>query len=163
FLVSLHAALAVPVLYPHAVKFSAGVAEAFPTSLPPLRADAPTLVVGKVKAGGKLACTVTGTAAGREVRVELADELPAAEFANSFLASMVRQWREAKARPALLRADRSLAFASEQNTLAREDLIAQAEWALEKNELDAAGRLYEQAQQLDPHNADAKAGKHVVR
>src|SRR5262249_38125715 len=46
---------------------------------------------------------------------------------------------------------------------AREELLAQAEWALEKNELAAAQKLYEQALQLDPDSVDAKSGQVVTR
>src|SRR5205085_8200673 len=80
-----------------------------------------------------------------------------------FLATMMQQWREQKDQPALLKADRALAMTYEQNLLARAELLAQAEWALDKKELDAAARLYEQALDLDPHSVDARAGKVVVQ
>ena len=48
---------------------------------------------------------------------------------------MIDQWKTQKDRPALLQADRALAYASENNQLARADLVAQAEWALEKEEV----------------------------
>ena len=152
--------MAVPILYPFGAKFSADVVEVFPTVLPPLRGNskdadgkvltAPTLVVGRIKAGRAggvnppiLGCTLTGVAAGNEVRLEFSAKLSSSEADNFFLAGMVQQWRDAKDRPALLRGDRTLSVAYEQNVLAREELIAQAEWALEKNELDVAKLLYE--------------------
>ena len=162
FMQTFRAALAVPVLYVQSCKFSADVPEVFPTRLPPLRPDAPTLMVGRIQAGGNLACTLVGTVNGREVKVEAKEKLVPSEADNFFLAGIFRQWRERKDRPALLKADRSLASALEQNLLAREELIAQAEWALEKNELAAALQLYDRAQQLDPHSVDARAGKLIV-
>jgi tetratricopeptide (TPR) repeat protein len=165
FVKDLKASLDVPVLYPDndRTTFTDNVVEHFPVKLPPLRADAPTLVIGKVNKGDKIGCTIVGAVNGREVRIDLSETLPNEEPDNFFLASMIQQWREQKDRPALLKADRALASAYEQISVAREELIAQAEWALDKNEFEAAGRLYEQALDLDPHNVDAKAGKHVVQ
>ena len=44
-----------------------------------------------------------------------------------------------------------------------DELVAQAEWALEKNETDTAIRFYDQALELDPHSADALAGIYGAR
>src|SRR5205085_2027486 len=70
---------------------------------------------------------------------------------------------EAKDRPALLRGDRAMAFAYEQMKIAQAELLAQAEWALEKNEFEAAIQLYEQALKLDHTDGDARAGKRIAQ
>ena len=52
WLASLLDAVAQPILYDSEIKLPAEVAEAYPTKLPPLRADVPTLVVGKIAKPG---------------------------------------------------------------------------------------------------------------
>jgi hypothetical protein len=89
--------LAVPVLYPTRVTLPAEVLESFPTRLPPLRADSPTLLVGKLKAGlPQFNYTITGNLAGREVTVHTTEKVPAADNENFFLISMVGQWKTQK-------------------------------------------------------------------
>jgi tetratricopeptide (TPR) repeat protein len=160
---NLFEAVSVPVLYPESIKLPASVAEAFPTKLPPLRPDVPTLMVGKLdKPGASFDYSVTGKVAGNEVTVRITEKVPQAEVENFFLVNMVAQWRGQKDRPALLQADRALAFAFERNQLARADLVAQAEWAMEKNKFDVAQRLFEQATKADPTSERAKAGLKLV-
>src|SRR5208337_1542117 len=54
-------AVAAPILYPSKFELSKTVvAEMYPNRLPPLRGDAPTLVVGKLKAAEKLSYTIEG-------------------------------------------------------------------------------------------------------
>src|SRR5262249_34023691 len=85
---------------------------------------------------------------------------------NYFLNTMLTQWKnkgkEAVERPALLRADRSLVLAYEQTRVILQDMLVSAQLATEKNELEAAYRLFEQARQLAPHDIDAKAGLKVI-
>src|SRR5262249_52183101 len=114
----LQTALAVPVLYPTKFQFADNVAEAFPTKLPPLRADAPTLVVGTLKQADKLAYTLEGAVAGRDFRLEKSETVTDPEPVHFFLVSMLDQWRNGKEHPALTRADRALSFAHEQGQFA---------------------------------------------
>lgn len=158
----LQTALAVPVIYPRAFRLPAEVVEAFPTKLPPLRSDAPTLVVGKMQPAKVFAYEVEGIAAGREVHLKLSDPVPESEADNFFLVSMVEQWKNAKDQPALMRADRALAYAHERNQLARADLLAQAQWAITEDKLEAAANLFKQARQLDPQDVEAEAGLKIV-
>ncbi|MFO0928550.1 MAG: hypothetical protein U0736_16255 [Gemmataceae bacterium] len=51
-----------------------------------------------------------------------------------------------------------LANAYRQQQLTAEELLAQAETALEENRLDPARRLFEQAEQVDPASARARGG-----
>jgi tetratricopeptide (TPR) repeat protein len=159
----LQSAVAAPVLYPRTFQLQGEVADTFPTKLPPLRGDSPTLVLGKVKPGQDFGYRVTGTVAGQEVTVARVEKLTEPEDDNFFLVSMHEQWRNEKDAPALLRADRALSYALTTNQLARADLLAQAEWALEEKKFDAAGRLFEQAHRLDPHDTEAKAGLDIVQ
>jgi tetratricopeptide (TPR) repeat protein len=145
----------------------------------------PTLVVGKLnkagarfittnptrdgdrivpsKPGDPFAYTLTGKVAGNEVTVPVSEKkAPRADEDNFFLVDMVEQWKQAKDRPALLQADRALAYAFEHNQLARADLVAQGEWAVEKNKFDVAQRLFRQALKADPTSARAKAGLKLV-
>ncbi len=73
------------------------------------------------------------------------------------------QWREQKDRPAILAADRALAFAAEQHELAREDLLAKAYWALDDDQLAPAAKLFKQASELDPGCQEARAGLEMVQ
>jgi tetratricopeptide (TPR) repeat protein len=163
FLKELDAALAVPVIYPYSCKFGAEATEVFPNHLPPIRSDIPTLVMGKLKEGTKtLAYRIEGSVAGKQTVVHEEPKVPAADTENYFLVGMVNQWRDQKDRPALMQADRALAFASERNQLARAELIAKAELALDQALYGPALKLYEQAGQLDPTSIEARNGVKVA-
>jgi tetratricopeptide (TPR) repeat protein len=158
----LRAAVAAPVLYPTNMKLPEGVAEAFPTHLPPLRGDVPTLLVGRLDNPEKFGLIITGKVGDRDVKVDLEAKLPEPGVENFFLAGMVNQWRQAKDRPALIPADRALGFAFERNRLACADLLARATIALENKNLDAATRLFQQVLDIDPNAEDAKDGAKLV-
>src|SRR5262249_19618065 len=151
--------LSAGILYPEIFEMSPdAVAEVLPAKLPPLRADAPTLVVGRLKGGNELSYTVRGSVGGKLVVVTATEKLPAPEADNFFLVSMVTQWRNAKDQAALIRGDRALAHAYEQNMLAVLELDAQGQLAIQDRKLDHAERLFKQARQLNPADAEAKAG-----
>jgi hypothetical protein len=159
----LRTAVAAPILYTSAFRVpAASVAEFFPTRLPPLRTDAATLVVGNLKDTQKLSYIIEGTAGGKDVRLETSETVPQPELDNFFLVSLVSQWKNAKEQPALMQADRALAYAEEMNILARTEFLAQAEMALAQNQLGAASKLYGQAKELDPSDPEAAAGVKVV-
>ena len=126
--------------------------EALPTRLPPLRGDAPTLVAGLLKPGAKtVGVTAEGSLGGPEHTLTISEAVPAPDATNYFLVGLVHQWKSAdRSAPALVRADRSLAISYEQTRLAREELLTQAHWALSQNQLDAAGKLFEAANKIDP-------------
>lgn len=156
---SLNATIALPILYPTKIERPTEMIESFPcTHLPPLRVDAPTLVIGRMKPAPSFAITVTGTVAGNTVRVVQTEAVPEPEPENFFLPSLVEQWRNDPDRPALL-----LAYAYDQNQLARADLLGRAEIALEKNNYEAAVKVFEQAHHLDPSSVEARAGLDIVR
>jgi hypothetical protein len=157
------AALAVPIFYPHSVKFGSEVQEIFPTKLPPLRSDVPTLVVGRVASAEAITCKLEGTCASRDLTLDINEKLAAPEVENFFLIGMVEQWRLAKDTPALYRADRLLAFTFEQNRMARDEFLAQAQWAMAVDNWEAAGLAFQKAKVLDPHDAEAEAGIKVAR
>jgi tetratricopeptide (TPR) repeat protein len=165
---NLFEALSQPVLYEGEIQLPAKVVEVLPTKLPPLRPDVPTLVVGKIagepaKDEVRFDYTLTGKVNGEVIRpVTVSQKMPAPDDDHYFLVNMLDQWKTQKDRPALLQADRALDFAFESNQLARADLVAQAEWALEKKQIDAAARLYQQALKADPTSARAKAGIKLV-
>src|SRR5207253_9493675 len=106
-------AFAAPILYTTKFAMSAEVTEHYPKTLPPLRSDTPTLIIGRVKTDAKsVSYSIEGTrAAGRqEVAVALPDlreEIAAPELDNYFLLSIMRQWKNAPTQPALIRADRA--------------------------------------------------------
>jgi tetratricopeptide (TPR) repeat protein len=152
-----------PILYPSNFQFqNAQVAECYPTRLPPLRADAPTLMIGKLPDVQELRYVIEGLVAGKPVRIAKVERVAAPELDNFFLVGMVEQWKNAKEEPALMQADRALAFAQEINQLARVELLAQAETALAADRLDAAAKLFAQAKNLDPSDAEADGGLKVV-
>ncbi len=165
FVARLKAALDVPVLKPEAVTFGADVAETFPTKLPPLRADKPTLVLGKLtKATPRITAEVKGVVGTRAVTVALGHDLPAPLPEHFFLNLMFQQWKDAphKDAPAVLQADRALALASTQISLYREEYITQATWAVSMDRPDEAAKLYAAAAKIDPSNAEVGAGLALV-
>jgi hypothetical protein len=163
----LNATIDAPVLFPTKVQFGAEVAERYPSRLPPLRGDAPTLVVGKFLKGktpAKFEGEVEGRIGGAQASVSFSEVVPAPETENFFLSTIVRQWSEAghKDAPAILRADRTLALAFEQGRMTRDEYLTQAQWALGANQVEAAKNLSDAAQRLDPNNAEVKALCKVV-
>jgi len=100
-------ALAAPVLYPKSFELNQAVAEAYPTKLPPVRSDAPTLVVGRLGSASDISYVLSGSVAGSDVKMAgsevLTDSLPD----NYFLVGLVEQWKNKKDQPALTRADRA--------------------------------------------------------
>lgn len=155
--------VAAPILYANEFKLTGALAtELYPAKLPPLRSDAPTLLVGRVKPNKTIGYTIEGTVAGKTVHVQRTDDLPEPEADNFFLVSMLEQWKKAKDQPALMRADRALAYAQEINELARDELLGQAQMALMLDKVDAAGRLFEQARKVDPSDVEAAGGLKLV-
>ena len=155
--------IAQPILYNVAFSLPETAREVLPSKLPPLRRDAAALVVGKLPRDTKtLSYTLSGTVAGKEGRFDATFKVPAADVEHFFLVGVHRQWKAGADRPALLQADRALAYAYEQTQLALEDLLAKGEMALEHNKLDAAAKLFQQAQQFAPHSARAKGGLALV-
>src|SRR5262249_59692967 len=99
-------ALAAPVLYPSEVRMPAGGPEFDPARLPPLRPDAGTLVVGRMKAAKEFTCTVKGAVPGHDgpVSQEVTEAVREPELDNFFLVSMAAQWSKARDQQALIRA-----------------------------------------------------------
>jgi tetratricopeptide (TPR) repeat protein len=157
-------AFAAPVLYPTGLTLPAVVRAHYPNRLPPLRPDSPTLIVGRMQQAGGLTCTVTGRVAGRAgpITVNVTEQVREPEADNFFLVSMAEQWKNARDQHALIRADRALVAAFEQNRLDRLELLASAGAALQQNELQEAKRLYERARALGPQDVEATAGLKIV-
>jgi len=162
----LRAAFAAPILRPERVRFSGEIAEIYPSRLPPLRTDRPTLVLGQLKQEvPALTATIIGRVGEEKVTIDLAERIPEAKSENFFLHAMLQQWRSAanKDAPALLAADRALAMACAQFTLYRDEYLAQGVWAISSDKLDHAEKLFLAAAQIDPESVDAQAGVRVVR
>ena len=165
FATSLVAAFDVPVLRADSFAFGPGVTETFPTKLPPLRADRPTLVVGTAAPDATtLSVKIEGRVNGVKTPVTLTQALPAPRPEHYFLHAMAEQWRTAatKDAPAELPADRALAMAAEQFRLFRDEFLTQAVWAVSTDRIDHAEKLYEAAARIDPSDAEAAAGLKVV-
>ncbi len=145
-------AFAGSILYDAQLKMPAGVIQVLPKNLPPVRADVPTLVVGRLQNTKSLTFTVTGTVAGRPgtVKAEATEKVPEAELDNYFLVSIIRQWDKAQTQAAMLRADRALALAFENTRQVHDELLLDAQVALERNEIVAALRLFEDARASGP-------------
>jgi len=166
FLTRLKASFDVPVLKTDKFAFGAEVAEFFPTKLPPLRADKPTLVMGKLaKPSEKVTVNLTGkSSGGKAVSLALAQDLPKSQADHFFLNMMVEQWRDSplKDAPAMLQADRALALASTQVKLYRDEFLTQANWAVTMDRLEEASKLFAAAKRIDPNDPEANAGASLV-
>ncbi len=157
------AAIATPVLYPTNYQVTgANAEECFPTKLPPLRTDVPTLVVARVTDGTNLSLKIDGKLAGKESRTEITEAVATPELDNFFLVGMFEQWKNAKDQPALTQADRALAYAEMVNTIARTEFLAQAHEALAHKKFDVAAKLFGQVKELDPSDVEADAGAKVA-
>src|SRR5713226_717884 len=170
-------AVAAPILYPKSFQLpKEQVAEFFPTQVPPLRSDVSTLVLGRFSHSDKtLTYNVEGTVAGQPVQVSMTEPVVAPELDNYFLVGIYDQWKNAKDQPAMMQADRTLAFAYEINKMSCEELLAQADLVLQpKSEaeakaarisplkLEAAAKLYEQVKKIDPNSIEAAGGLKLV-
>lgn len=162
FLDRLKAALDVPVVKVETAKFGTEVAELYPTRLPPLRTDKPTLVVGRLarEDATKVSLRLNGLVAGRKVALDLEHALPAPQPDHYFLNLMLSQWRDAphKDAPAMLQSDRALALASTQIALYRDEFLVQATWAVTLDRWEDAAKLYEAAKKIDPNDREAASG-----
>jgi hypothetical protein len=173
----LMAAISAPILYPKSFQMPKDqVAEFFPTEMPPLRTDGSTLVMGRfTQPGQTLAYNVQGTVAGQPVTVSMTEPVVASEPDNFFLMSIYDQWKTAKNQPAMMQADRTLAYAFELNRTTCEELLAQADLVLQpKSEaeakaarispvkLEAAAKLYEQVKKIDPNSLEAAGGLTLI-
>src|SRR5262249_39817166 len=107
----LNDAIKAPILYTTKFQIPAAT-EFYPTKLPPIRGDSPTLVVGKMKQAAKLDYSIEGTLLGKKVTIPASEVVPAAEIDNFFLVGMVEQWKAANNKEAAspFRADRALAM-----------------------------------------------------
>jgi tetratricopeptide (TPR) repeat protein len=151
-----------PVFYPTSFQLKNQATDVCPTTLPPLRPDTATLVVGKMKDIEPVSYTIDGSLDGKEMRIKGTEYLPQSETDNFFLISTIEQWKHQKDEPALNRADRLLAYSFEKCQMARNDLLVQAEWALSQDKYEAAERLFDQAKKLDPNDVEAKAGFEIT-
>jgi tetratricopeptide (TPR) repeat protein len=159
-------AAAVPVLYPRKFDLPAA-AEYFPVKLPPVRSDAPLLVVGRLKdkKADKLTYTLDGSVVGKDVHATGDAPVPVAEVENFFLKGMVEQWAQGDRpqMPSPFRADRALAFSFDRARLAREELLTQGQWAIKQNQFDDAAKLFAEARDLDPADGEAAAGAKIAQ
>jgi tetratricopeptide (TPR) repeat protein len=165
FAEKLKSAFAVPVLRAEKATYGDEVSEVFPSSLPPLRADRATLVVGKLSGPAKaVSLKIDGTVAGRKTDVALSERLPASQADYYFLHPMIEQWRNSavKDAPAILAADRTLALAAQQYRLYKDEFLVQGEWAVSTGRLDQADKLFQAAENIDPSDTDAVSGRKVV-
>jgi hypothetical protein len=158
----LHRALEIPVFYPTRIELPATVKEFYPAKLPPLRADVSTLLVARIQNAGDISYEIKGTLAGNKHTITKKEALPESEKDNFFLTEIVNQWRGDKDAPAMLAAERVLDRSFEQHQLARLELVAQADEALNLNNLDAAQKLFKQAELFDPEDPEAKTGAKLV-
>ncbi|MEI7688161.1 MAG: hypothetical protein WCL32_24415, partial [Planctomycetota bacterium] len=154
------------ILYDVNVTLPASVKVSYPTKLPPLRSDAPALIVGSMKAidDGAFPIKVVGTPVGASapVTIDVAESIVPPELENFFLLGLVDQWKNAKDRPALLRGDRTLALACGQTKLNRDELLLTAQMAMKDLKLEEAARAFEQVKLMAPHDNEPDAGLRVV-
>lgn len=154
--------IAVPVLYPKSCDLGKNVAEVVPSVLPPLRGDTATLLVGKMNAGQNISYSIEGLVGDKSVKLEGVEELPAPAMDNYFLIGTFEQWKTSKEAPALASADKALAYAYMQGETARAEFHSKAEWAMSKNNWEAATAFYQEAKKLDPSDLEADAGIRMI-
>lgn len=165
FVARLKGALDVPVLKVDKFQFGPEVADVYPTRLPPLRADRPTLVIGKLaNAAETITLAVSGRVNHRPVEQRFREALTPPRPDHYFLNVMLEQWKSTphKDAPAMLQADRALALASTQVNLYRDEYLTHAVWAIKENKLDVAGQMYEAVKRIDPENPEAAVGLKLV-
>jgi hypothetical protein len=154
-----------PVLYNAKIELPAEITGVCPATLPPLRSDTPTLIVGRMKKGLKeLSHTITGVQAGRkgEITIAATEQILPADLDNYFLVGMIDQWAKAKEYPATLQANRALVIAYEDTRLAYKNMNEEAGLALEQGQNGAARKIFEQIRRIAPHDTGADAGIKII-
>ena len=148
----LAAAVASPVAWPISVTWTGPVGEVFPKTLPPLRADRDTVVIGTLKELGAV-----------EVEAGFGDSaltwtLPAVESRpdNAFLVQLVESIRAGGGIAAPIPGTALLRELAEEFEIAAYNLTELAEQALQVNDVEAARRMAEEAVRRDPQNQAAR-------
>ena len=165
FMTKLKTAFDTPILRTERATFGPEGIEIYPTRLPPLRGDRSTLIIGKAKTTVQtVSARIEGRVAGVKVTVDLSEKLASPITDNYFLSAMVDQWKAAPAKdaPAMLAADRTLAMASEQFRLFRDEFTVQGVWAISADRLDHAEKFFQAATNIDPLAVEAQSGLQVI-
>ena len=93
--------IAEPIFYTESLQLPVGVKDVLPSKMPPLRRDAPTLVLGKLPAGLKtMEVKLSGKVAGKEISDSKTFKVPAADIEHFFLVGIYDQWKSRKDQPA---------------------------------------------------------------
>ena len=119
-------------------------------------------MIGKLKSGNSVSYAIQGRLGDQPVKIEATQELAAPEMDNFFLVGVFEQWKNGKDQPALVSTDRALTYAYQQSQLVRADLHDKAEWAMGRNNWEAAKNLFEQAKKLDANDAEADGGLKII-
>ena len=160
----IRAAIDAPVYYPRSMQAVAGMKEVYPSRLPPLRGDAPTLLVGSIVPGSRqIELSIDGSSRGVDSRLAIKHVTPPHEIENFFLGRMVSDWRDSKDLPSMVQADRALALAAAQGRLDREETLAKGNFALSIGRPEVAGRFFNEARRIDPSNIEAVQGLTLAR
>ena len=152
---ALAAAANATVVWPGAVKWPAQIAEVFPKTLPPLRSDRDTVVVGTLK--GKDALQIEAPVEGPGGRQTLTWNVAAAKSSddNNYLGSLVEAARAAGGVNLPLVGSASLEDARREIQAGGRGLTQFARQALASGNLDAADRLAGEALRRDPGDPEA--------
>ena len=152
---ALAAAANATVVWPGAVKWPAQMAEVFPKTLPPLRSDRDTVVVGTLK--GKDALRIEAPVDGPGGRQTLAWNVAAAKSSddNNYLGALVDEARKAGGVNLPLLGLASLEDARREIEAGGRGLTLVARQALASGNVDAADRLAGEALRRDPGDPEA--------
>ncbi|MGL6076906.1 MAG: VWA domain-containing protein [Fimbriiglobus sp.] len=165
FTKKLKTAIDAPILRTDRVTFGPEGMELYPTRLPPLRSDRSTLVLGKTKATVQtISARIEGRVGTTKTTIDLSDKLADPSTDHYFLPAMIDQYRNttAKASPVMLSSDRTLAMASEQYRLFRDEFTIQGVWAISADRVDHAEKLFQAALNIDPQSKEAASGMNIV-
>ena len=160
-------AFSAPILYDAELTLPATVKLAFPTKLPPLRADASSLVVGQmaVADSGESPCKFAARRwrANAPVYWQAKLPVPTPELDHFFLLSLFEQWRKAADRPpSSWRSGPGARGRTDEEDQSR-GTARRRQLAVKDHRYDDALRAFQQARMLAPHDPEADAGMRLAQ
>ncbi len=145
-----------------AVKWPAQIGEVFPKTLPPLRSDRDTVVIGTLKGKDplRIEAAVDGTGGAQKLSWQVAPGKSMED--NNYLPALVDQARPNEGWAIPLVSSASLAEARQQIEAGGRTMTQLAQQALVSGNLDGAERLVDEALRRDPGDPQAQIIKRAV-
>ncbi|HRF02086.1 MAG TPA: hypothetical protein PLI18_16335, partial [Pirellulaceae bacterium] len=143
------------VIWPEKVEFPSAMTETFPATLPPLRSDRDTIVVGTLGEAGSVEIGVEATVNGQAVSLSWAVDSEESSEDFAFLPKLIEMARDDQGASLPTIGSEGLEEVRRVIDGGAQGLVALGEQALAAGDIDGARKLAEQALATDPTSAAA--------